>query len=457
LVNMKPIITIGKGVVGENLPTALIKKIKKDLTFKNPDYENAMKFGKFISADMPSHLHLFDIEDDNAWVPRGYIHWLMKWMHNKKVKFTLRDKTLLLKPLNLKFIGKLRDYQDVAMTPLSRYPCGVLEAATGSGKTVIGINMIVKRQQPTLVIVHSKELMYQWKDQIKSFIGLEAGLVGDGKFNIQPVTIGIINTVRNKVEQLEPHFGHIICDEVHRITSESWAGTMQGFRARYTLGLTATPFRADGLGNAIFASIGPLRCTINKKELQKRGTVLTPDIYRIKSKFNYMFLNDYSTMISSLIEDTQRNNLIVRGIAADFNKHNEHILIVSDRQKHLKIMQEMLHKKYNIFGHILTGSVADKKRKTIIEEVKSGKCKILFATTSLIGEGFDLDKLNCLCLATPIKYSGRLIQAIGRILRPDKDNKRKTPRVYDIRDENVSVLQYSGYNRDRIYKKEWNR
>jgi superfamily II DNA or RNA helicase len=448
---MKPSITIGRGVVGENLPTALIKKIKKDLTFKNPDYENAMKFGKFISADMPSHLYLFDIEENNAWVPRGYIHWIMKWMHDNKQKFTLRDKTLLLPPLNLEFKGKLRPLQMEAIPDLKGYPCGVLEADTGAGKTVMGIYMIVQRQQPTLVIVHSKELLYQWQDQIKKFTGEDCGLVGDGKFIVKPITVGIINSVRNKIAELEPHFGHIICDECHRITSESWAGTMQEFRARYTQGLTATPFRADGLGYAIFASIGPLRHTVDKKKLQDTGAVLKPKIFRLRTHFEYMFLNDYSTMITELINDERRNALLTKGIAWDLKKFNENILIVSDRQKHLKNMQEMLLDNYGINSHVLTGSTGTKKRKLIIEEVKAGTCKVLFATTSLIGEGFDAPDLTALFLGTPIKFSGRLIQAVGRILRPKKGKK---PRLYDPRDDRVSVLQYSGYNRDKIYRKK---
>ncbi|MCP4369881.1 MAG: DEAD/DEAH box helicase [Deltaproteobacteria bacterium] len=444
-------ITIGKGVVAEGLPMPLIKKIQKDLTFDNPNYKNAMAFGKFISADMPSHLHLFEVEGNNAWVPRGYVHWLLKWMHDHKEPVKIRDKTLLLEPLNLKFLGELKEIQKPAIPDLLGYPCGVLEADTGAGKTVMAIYMIVQRQQHTLIIVHNKELLYQWQERIKQFTGEDCGLIGDGKCTIKPITVGIINSVRTRVELLEPHFGHIICDECHRITSESWAGTIQEFRAKYTLGLTATPFRSDGLGNAIFASIGPLRHTVDKKKLQETGAVLKPNIFRMKTTFSYVFANDYSTMISELINNVDRNHLIVNGIARDLNKYKENILIVSDRQKHLKIMQEMLEDIHGIKSHVLTGSTATNKRKVIIAEVRSGECKVLFATTSLIGEGFDAPDLTALFMGTPIKFSGRLIQAVGRILRPKKGKK---PRLYDMRDNNVSTLEYSGYARDRVYKKK---
>ncbi len=442
-------IIVGKGIITENVPKALLKKVEKDLTFDNPDYINAMKFGKFISADMPSHFHLFEIEGNNCWVPRGYIHPLLHWIKKKKLKVKIEDETLLLKPKDWKFLGTLRKDQKKAIPDLVNYPCGVLEGETGSGKTAICINMIVQRQQPTLVIVHSKELLYQWQSQIKKFMGYDCGLVGDGNYKVKDITVGIINSVRNKIDKLKDKFGHIIADEVHRVTT--WAETIAEFRAKYYLGASATPYRNDGLGDAIFAIMGPHRHRIDSKELRDTGAVLVPDIYRLNSKFEYMFTNDYSTMITELVQDEARNSMIVSSISSDLKKFNENILVISDRVNHLKIMQEMLLKRYDINGSILTGKISTKKRKKIIEEVRAGLCQVLFASSSLISEGFDSPNLTALFSGTPVKFSGKLIQGIGRILRPDGDKK---PRLYDIRDNNVPVLQYSGYHRDRIYRKK---
>lgn len=446
---MEAIITIGKGVIGENIPKALIQKVKKDLTFENPEYVNAMKFGKFLSADMPSHLHLHEIEGKNCWVPRGYIYYFLKWFHDHKKKYKIRDKTLLLKPLDLKFIKELRPYQEKAIPDLMGYPCGVLEGDTGSGKTIIALYMMVKRQQPTMIIVHSKELLYQWEERIKEFTGEQCGLLGDGNNDIRHITVGIINSVRNHIKRLKNLFGHVICDECHRVIT--WADTIAEFTARYFLGCTATPFRNDGLGKAIFAILGPLRHKVDEGELRKTKSVLVPKIFRMPTNFSYMFLNDYSTMITSLIEDVQRNTILTNAIARDLKKHNENILIVSDRTKHLQIMQKMLFKKYGIRSHVLTGKTKTKDRKRIIANIKSGICKILFASGSLIGEGFDAPELAALFLGTPVKFSGKLLQVAGRILRPKKG---KVARLYDPRDNKVPVLEYSGYHRDRVYRKK---
>lgn len=446
-------VIIGKGIIVENVPKGigLIKKIQKDLTFKNPEYEQAMKYGKFISANMPAKLHMFEVDDtgNNVWFPRGYIHPFLYTLHKKKLPHIIEDETITFRELDLKFYGKLRPYQKESIPRLNSYPCGILEAETGSGKTVIANYMIALRKQPTLVIVHSKELLYQWRDEIKKFLHYDCGLVGDGNFDVRPITVAIINSVRNKLDKLKNRFGFILADECHR--SITWADVLVEFKAKYAMGMSATPYRADGLGDAIFAIIGPNRHKVDSKKLRKTGAVLVPTIYKLRSSFDYMFLNDYSTMISELTNDIKRNSMIVRAIRNDLKRYNENVLIISDRKKHLETMQEMLLKQYNIKSHVLTGSVKAKLRKQMVADMKSGACQVLLATGSLISEGWDAPNLAALFSGTPVKFSGKLIQGIGRILRPKKGKK---PRLYDVRDDRIPVLQYSGIHRDRIYRKK---
>jgi len=159
-------------------------------------------------------------------------------------------------------------------------------------------------------------------------------------------------------------------------------------------------------------------------------------------------------MIKKLTEDEKRNELICSTIHSDFQLKGESTLIVSDRKNHLKTLQETLLNRYTDESLVLTGSTPKKERKEIVERIKTGECKILFASLSLISEGFDLPDLTVLFLTTPIKYKGKLIQCCGRILRPKKG---KQPRVYDFRDNMIDVLKYSGYSRDRVYKKEWDK
>jgi len=453
-------IRIGKGVTFRNLPQKAKKKLYSELTFDNPEYLSAVRHGVWVGSDVPAKLYFFAVsrEKDIIWTPRGYI-WVMKrWLkqHNYKVK--IDDRTLLLPPINFQFKGELRDYQKIAVGDVvRRYPIGVLEAATGSGKTVTAIGIIAMRKQPTLIICHTKELLYQWQEAIKKFLDYECGLIGDGKFVIKDITVGIINTVKNKIDELSNRFGHIIIDECHRAPASTWTETLTEFSAKYFLGLSATVYRNDGLGKAIFVHIGPNTHKVDREMLEDVGAVLKPQIILVKTSYKYGrgFGDEqgvsYASIISDLTKNEARNSFICDTISDDLKQNKQNILVVSDRVSHCEEIAHRL-KKMNIKAHTLSGKVNAKDRKEIIEDVRSGKCPVLISTLSLIAEGFDSPNLSALFLVTPIKFSGRLIQIVGRILRPEEG---KVPRVYDFRDENVKVLRYSGFARNKIYKSQW--
>ncbi len=459
----KVILEIGGGVICRNLPREAKDKILKDLTFENPVYKNAERHGGYVGINVMRYLYFFEVSKDKktTWVPRGYIWYLNKWLKENKYKVKIIDRTLLFPKMNIKFHGELRGYQKIAAHVMVRkYPVGVLEAATGAGKTVIATAIIGIRKQPTLIIVHSKELLFQWQEAIKKFLHYDCGLIGAGKFDIKDISVGIINTVRNRLDQLTPRFGMVIMDEAHKSAAVSWSDTIQEFPAHHYLGLTATAFRSDGLGDAIFAHIGHKIHTVDKKVLHETGAVLKPKIILVETEFKAArcFVDEeklaYSSIIKNLCEDDTRNTLIAERIEHDLKRFKQNCLVVSDRKNHCKRIAEILLSK-NIKSHVLSGSTNKKDRTNIVADVKAGRCKVLIATISLIGEGFDAPNLSALFLTTPVSFSGRIIQTAGRILRPDKNNKSKIPRIFDFRDVNVNVLRNSGFRRDRIYKKQW--
>jgi len=161
--------------------------------------------------------------------------------------------------------------------------------------------------------------------------------------------------------------------------------------------------------------------------------------------------NDYKKAIKDLTGNIQRNTLVAKIAIEDLKKQNEAILIAVDRVEMGDSIQAIL-KAHGVQSHFLHGTVSRDIRKGIVDDIKKGKAKILIATISLIGEGFDVDKLNSLLLASPVKYSGRVIQTVGRILRPAKG---KTARVYDFRDDNVPILRRHALERVKIYREQW--
>ncbi len=144
-----------------------------------------------------------------------------------------------------------------------------------------------------------------------------------------------------------------------------------------------------------------------------------------------------------------RNKLITKDVLKETKINQGVCLILSDRKNHCENLKTLLHYRYKISAELLTGDTSVKKRTDITKRLNKGEVKVLIATGQLIGEGFDCDNLSTLFLATPIKFSGRVLQYLGRVLRPSQG--KKYARVYDYVDENVPVLQSAAHSRQRAY------
>jgi len=364
------------------------------------------------------------------------------------IKPEIIDQRRLLPPVLFEFKGQLRKYQQAAVKDIIGRDFGVLEAGTGSGKTVMALKVIAMRGQPALVIVHTKELLFQWAAKIREFLGIEAGLIGDGRYTIGPVTvaIAIVNSVRKHLEELPPLFGHILVDECHRVPASLFTDVITAFTAQYSLGLSATAYRRDDvLTKLIYFYLGRRVHLVDPRELQESGAVLKPEIILRPTAFVYNYRNDYAAMMSCLTLDDDRNRLIASDVIKE-SKSGRTILVVSDRVEHCERLAELITERGGKPA-VLTGRVNTEERAKIVAGLRDDKIKILVATIQLIGEGFDAPGLASLFLATPIKFSGRVLQTIGRILRPEKDKKAL---VFDYLDP-VGVLEASARSRQKIY------
>ena len=126
-------------------------------------------------------------------------------------------------------------------------------------------------------------------------------------------------------------------------------------------------------------------------------------------------------------------------------------LALSDRKAHCETIQGLLWREYKMGSELLTGDIPKRERETIVGRLNTGKVKILIATGQLIGEGFDCKQLSTLFLMTPIKFNGRVIQYLGRVLRPAPGKKKA--RVYDYIDQHVGSLRASAKSRMRVYQR----
>ncbi len=444
-----PRLTVAADCLLEGISADLEQALKERLTIDNPKYVSAKKYGRWVGKNLKPTLEYFEAVSDGLRFPRGFANQavLLCREHLRQTP-EINDRRLLLPEENFVFRGKLRPYQETALLAAQNRSFGVLEAGTGSGKTVMALAIIAARKQPVLILVHTKELLYQWQKRIEEFLLCSAGLVGDGHFAPRPVTVAIINTARKRVPELTPCFGHLVVDECHRVPAALFTDVISNFPGHYLLGLSATAFRSDkGLTKLINFFMGDLFHRVDQDELHATGAIVRPELVRRATNFQYSYRGDYHALMSQLVQDERRNRQIVADVVCECGMKNSGIqLLVSDRVNHCHVFEEKLKSK-GVDVALLTGQTSTDQRMTIVRDVQSGRVQVLVATLQLIGEGFDCPGLSTLFLTTPITFEGRLLQVLGRIMRPAKG---KHAKVYDYVDEGVSVLKRSADSRKKI-------
>ena len=432
------------------ITTPFLHVLQENLTIDNPKYKDAKKYGRWVGRNFKQKLFLFEMDESGILFPRGVaaqaVALCKKYMGRGPL---IEDQRRRLAEIDFNFQGELRPYQQKALQDILRRHFGVLIATTGSGKTVMALEAIARRCQPTLILVHSRELMYQWEERVRQFLGIDAGLIGDSKFDIQPLSIAIVNTARKRLDELTPRFGHLIVDECHRVPATLFTEVVKRFDSYFMLGLSATAFRReDGLTRLIYLFMGERVHQVDSKELTATGAVLKPEFIQKKTGFQYVFRGNYQALMNSLTKNEMRSQQIVDDIYAESMKTEGIILVVSDRVAHCRKLGDMLAGK-GLKVSVLTGKQTKAERSEIVESVHCGEIKVLISTLQLVGEGFDAAGLATLFLTTPIKFTGRLQQVIGRIRRPASG---KHPRVIDYVDEHVGVLRNSARIRRKAYE-----
>jgi superfamily II DNA or RNA helicase len=436
-----------------NVSKKITDMIKRDFTIINPKWVENNYMGRW-QGDTKRTIELYDTTFNGIALPAPCLSYVNQILDDHGLKANLIDNRQNI-PVDIKFSGELRELQTAAANDMLNHDYGTLVAATGSGKTVVGLYLIAERSQKTIVIVHTKDLAHQWIAQIKKFLsleGLDVGLIGAGSSTIgNKITVALVQSIYKRADELKDAFGMIIVDESHRTPSRTFSEAVNAFNTRYRLGLTATPLRNDKLQKLIFYTLGDIRHEVNKKELIDEGHIMQPWFIMRCTQCDTSIddpAGKYVQMVSELCNNEERNNMIVDDIAEQTGSS----LIISDRKWHLEEMKFLLADRYKIDAEVLVGSTPDEERKSIIARVNAGTTRCLFATGQLIGEGFDCKMLNTLFITTPIKFAGRVLQYIGRIMRPAEGKER--PIVYDYVDLPIPQLVRSAKARMHIYGKE---
>ncbi len=449
-------ITIRENLQLENVPPELMETLVETLQFLNPKWLENDRMGRW-NRGTPRVLKYYDkVGRNGLWIPRGYIRHLINRCRRQEIPFRIDDQRRRLKPVNFNFSGRLKGFQKVAVEKMLAKDFGTLSSATGSGKTVMALYIIAKRKQPALIIVHTSELAAQWVERIGTFIGIESedvGYIGGGKKRIgEKITVALVQSLYKCADEVAENIGFLVVDECHRCPSRTFTEAVSCFASQYMLGLSATPYRRDQLSKLIFWHLGDQHHEVDKSRLVESGDVLPARVVYRQTEFipRHDPVNEYSKMLAELTTDTERNIQIATDVAAEAAKNTGICLILSDRKAHCENLQTLLRYRFKLPAELLTGDLDTAERKKVLERINRGHVHVLIATGQLIGEGFDCKELTTLFLATPIKFSGRLLQYLGRVLRPAPGKKYAS--VYDYVDVNVDTLRKAADARKRVYR-----
>ena len=436
-----------------HLPAGVVGQIQDRLTFLNPAHQEAERRG-FSTWNINREIRCYQRAGDELTVPRGFSRQLVEVLRGAGVQYCLDDRRRTLTPVDFTFRGELHYFQQEAVNAMGARDFGTLAAPTGSGKTVMALGLIARRKQPALIVVHTRELMEQWVDRIEFFLGIprqEIGRIGAGKKTVgERLTVALVQSLYKCAPEIAPHIGHLVVDECHRAPSRTFSEVVTAFDSRFMLGLSATPFRRDGLSRLIWWFIGDKVHEVDKEALVDAGHILQAEVVTRETDFTPTFdpSEEYPRMLSELTEDPARNAFIVDDVAREAGNGGGVCLVLSDRKSHVETLVQLLAER-GITAAMLTGDLSTGERVRVVEDLNAGRVKVLVATGQLIGEGFDCRELSTLFLATPIKFNGRLLQYLGRVLRRAPGKEKAV--VYDYHDVHVGVLMAAVRARARVY------
>ena len=423
-----------------------------DIGEGDTDAELTRRFNKFI-GDLDEELCLLEEDGAEVRLPRGAIHDLRRLASLDGIEIDCDDRRALpARPISeLPDVG-LRDYQERAVGKLERITQGTVVIPCGGGKTRVGIGAVRRLRTPALVLVHTLDLAEQWRREIRSLLGIEAGVVGGGEDEPRPITVGVIQTlVRWEPARLDAFlgtFGLVILDEAHHVAASTFRDVLGRCPARFRLGLTATPEREDGLTPLLGLYLGRPLEVVRHEELVAAGVLTLPEIQVVETGFAYPYLSadDYAPMMSALVADDARNDQVVSQVAAEALAGHT-CLVLSGRVGHCRALAAGLRER-GVEAAALTGRVPKDRRRDLLERARCGDLAVLVAT-SLADEGLDLPRLSRVFLAYPSRARGRTVQRLGRLMRPHADKDRAV--LVDFVDRKVPILRRQHLDRRRLH------
>jgi superfamily II DNA or RNA helicase len=465
LVITEPLPPKVKAVLGQRLfiekaglPSPFLNQLIRLAAFQNPEFYKKQSM-RLSTALTPRVIACAEDLHEYIALPRGCQPEAEALFQEHGTGLEIEDRREEGTALDLKFHGTLTAVQAQAVKVLLGHDTGVFVAPPGIGKTVVGTYLVAARRRSTLIIVHRKPLLDQWIGQLSLFLGIDPKAIGQiGAGRSKPngrLDVAMIQSLVRKgaVADLVAGYGQVIQDEAHHVPAVSFERVLAEVKARYIVGLTATPQRRDGLHPILHMQLGPTRYAVDARSRAAHR----PFHHRLIVRETDFVLPgiDNAAGIQELYRllamDLRRNELIFNDVVCALEEKRSPILL-TERRDHLDHFAERLR---GVTRHLvaLHGGMKPKERREALAHLASipeGEGRLLLATGRYIGEGFDDARLDTLFMALPVSWKGTLIQYTGRLhrLHPGKIEVR----IYDYVDRAVPVLMKMFGKRLRGYR-----
>lgn len=412
-----------------------ITYLKRLASFTNPEFYEKQRL-RLPIYKTPRIISCFEEDERFLILPRGCIERIKEICEKSNVKLMIKDTREEGTKTDYEFIGKLNKKQEKVKNELLQHETGVLCATTGFGKTVIGAKIISELKTNALVIVNRNNLLEQWKERLSYFLGIdkkEIGQLGSGKEKLNgKLDIASFQSLfkKDNFEELIKGYGLVIVDECHHVAAFSFENVLKQIKAKYVYGLTATPTRKDGWHKIIYMQCGDIRARVSNREL-KQNREMEHKVIVKKTNYKYIPTEEkdkiqISEILNDMCQNVFRNSMIIEDIKKSILEGRIPI-VLTERIEHLKILKEALED-LNVPVVIYKGNMGKKKTKEIQDLLREAdekhKPRIILATSSSIGEGFDDNRLDTLFLTMPVSWKGRIIQYVGRLHREHEDKEK---------------------------------
>jgi hypothetical protein len=438
------------------LPGAVVNFLRDELNLFNLEYAIRKKMGINVHK-VEKYFKLIEDAGGKVVIPRGFLRKLKDFMSEQGMPFEIVDERTKLKKVKFETSHKLFEHQKEAVEQILASENGLLVAPPGSGKTIMGIDTIARLKQPTLILVHKKQIFSQWMERIEGFLGIPKKDIGQfvsAKKKIgSKITVAMVQTLSRleNMNDLSGKFGLVIVDECHHMPAKMFRGVITKLNPYYLYGFTATPERKNNDEKLIYIYLGEVLHTINANYNQPKNSKSKTEVVVRETNLQIPFkvkADNFQILYKIISFDSERNKNIAEDIKKEADK-GQKCLVLTERKEHVEVLSHYLKKDYEIIQ--LTGDLTAKKRKEKIQQIYDGNFQILLATGQLIGEGSDFPNLDCLFLVYPFAFQGKLTQYIGRIQRGGQNSNK----IYDYRDKKVEYLERLFKKRLKYYRKSF--